>query len=236
MRENPEEAVKKKWHIHKERSIIYSNKLDKKEDKKMAKKVLFLFLVILVLMWVLTGCAKKEEKAEQEVTQVAQQAPEEAEEVAVELPEAVAQVVKEKFPEARIAEVETEEKAGLTIYDIEFKDNKGEIEVTADGQIIEIATIITLEELPEGAAQAIQKAAEGATIKRIEKEEIMAKINEAGEITKIEPSQQVFEAELVKDGQTGEITVSADGKIIKELKWEAEEKAEKEVKEEKEEK
>ena len=202
----------------------------------MAKKVLFLFLVILVLMWVLTGCAKKEEKAKQEANQVAQQAPEEAEEMAVELPAAVAQVVKEKFPEAQIAEVETEEKAGLTLYDIEFKDNKGEIEVTADGQIIEIATITTLEKLSEGAAQAIQKAAEGATIKRIEKGEIMAKINEAGEITKIEPPLQAFEAELVKDGQTGEITVSPDGKIIEELKWEAEEEAQKEVKEKKEQK
>jgi|GEM_PF-1435124 hypothetical protein len=202
----------------------------------MAKKVLFLFLVILVLMWVLTGCAKKEEKAEQEATQVAQQAPEEVEEIAVELPEAVAQVVKEKFPEAQIAEVETEEKAGLTLYDIEFKDNKGELEVTAEGQIIEIATIITLEELPEGAAQAIQKAAEGATIKRVEKEEVLAKINEAGEITKVDPPQVLFEAELVKEGQTGEIVVTADGKIVEELKWEAEEETEKEVKEEKEEK
>jgi hypothetical protein len=201
----------------------------------MAKKVLFLFLVILVMMWVFTGCAKKEETVEQEVTQVAQQAPEEEEE-AVKLPPAVAQVVKEKFPEAQIAEVETEEKAGLTLYYIEFKDNKGEIELTAEGEIIEIATIITLEELPEGAAKAIQKAAEGATIKQIEKEEILAEINEAGELTKLESPKYVYEAELVKDNQTGEIAVTAEGQVVEELKWEAKEEAEKEVKEEKKEK
>lgn len=192
----------------------------------MVRKVMLFSLVTLVFMVLFIGCAKKEQPAPEEVEQVAQQAPEK--EVTPELPPAVANIVQEKFPEAQIAKVETEEKAGLTLFDIEFEENQGEIELTSDGQIIDITTIITIDELPQGAAEAIQKAAEGATIQRIEKAEVWAEINEAGELIKLESPKYVYEAELVKDNQKGEIAVTAEGQIVEELKWKEKEEAKEE--------
>lgn len=139
-----------------------------------------------------------------------------------ELPAAVAEAVKANFPDAQIDFVEVSEEAGITLYDIEFKADKGEIEVAKDGTVLDVVTIITMEDLPGPAAEAIKKAAEGATIKRLEKSEIRAEIKEEGEegkIVKLDSPRYAYEAELVKDGQTGEIEVDSDGKIIERLKW-----------------
>ncbi len=183
-----------------------------------------------------TGCAKKGEEQADEPTMEAAQAAEteteaeEAEEAEegeeVELPEAVEAVVDEYVPGADIDFVEVAEEEGITLYDIEFKDERGEIEVTADGTIIDIVTIITMEELPEAAAAAIKKAAEGATILRLEKSEIHSEIKKEGEqgvVVKLDTHRFEYEAELEKDGQTGEITVDAEGNAVEPLKWDEEE-------------
>ncbi len=148
----------------------------------------------------------------------------------VELPAAVAEVVKEYFPNAQIDKVEMAEETGIILYDIEFKADQGEIEVTKDGTILDVVTIITMEDLPKGAAEAIQKAAEGITILRLEKSEIHSVIKEeAGKSTlvKLDSFRYVYEAELVKDGQTGEIEVDADGNITEALKWDTKDAPEK---------
>ena len=79
-----------------------------------------------------------------------------------------------------------------------------------------------MEELPEAAAQVIRNAAEGITIKRLERSEIRSEVkvqNEQGVIVKFETPKYVYEAEVEKDGRTGEITVDARGNIIEPLKW-----------------
>jgi hypothetical protein len=187
---------------------------------KHTKLILFGFVVLLALGLLLsTGCAKKEAE-EQAETQEAEEA--EAAKPEVELPPAVLEVVKVHFPDAEIDFVEAAEEYGIKLYDIEFKKDRGEIEVAEDGTIIDVVTIITIEELPEAAAQAIQKAAEGMTIKRLEKSEIYSEIKkeeDKGIIVKLDPHRFVYEAEIEKDGQTGEITVDAEGNIVEELKW-----------------
>ena len=87
-----------------------------------------------------------------------------------------------------------------------------------------------MDDLPKGAAEAIQKAAEGATILRLEKSEIHSVIKEEegkGKLVKLESFRYVYEAELVKDGQTGEIEVDADGNITEALKWDTKDSSEK---------
>lgn len=189
----------------------------------MIKKGIIPALIIGLVVWTFFGCGKKksaveEKKVEPAAEQVTEQAAEQK--PAVELPAAVAQVVKEKFPEAQIEKTEVEEKAGLTLYDIEFKEGKGEIELTSEGDIIDISTIITMEELPEGAAKAIQKAAEGATIKQLEKAEVWSEISEEGKLVKLDNPKYVYEAELIKDNVNGEIAVANDGTVVEKLKWE----------------
>jgi uncharacterized membrane protein YkoI len=39
------------------------------------------------------------------------------------------------------------------------------------------------------------------------------------ELVKLGTHRFVYEAEVEKDGQTGEITVDAEGNIVEELKW-----------------
>lgn len=145
-------------------------------------------------------------------------------ETKTELPAAVAKAVKENFPNAEIAKMDVEKEAGISLYDIEFKAGAGEIEVAEDGTVIDIATIIELKEVPKPAAEAIQKAAESAKakIKQLEKSEIRAEIQEQGgkgRIVKLASPRYVYEAELVRGNQTGEIQVAPDGKVVEALKW-----------------
>jgi uncharacterized membrane protein YkoI len=186
-------------------------------------------LVLLVLALILalglamaTACSEREaeEPAEKPATEESQ-----AEKPEVELPAAVVEAIKANVPGAEIDFVEVAEEAGITLYDIEFKSDRGEIEVAEDGTVIDVVTVISMEELPAAAAKAIQDAIEGATILRLEKSEIRSEIKKEGDVgmlVKLETSRYVYEAELEKDGQTGEIEVDAEGNITEPLKWDTE--------------
>lgn len=173
-------------------------------------------------MLVSTGCTKKE---------AALPAPEKEAEAAeatkpeVEIPATVREVMHSRFPDAEIDSVEVVEEHGITLYDIEFMDNLGEIEVAADGTILDVATIIAMEDLPLSAAEAIQKATTGMTVLRLEKSEIHSEFKMEGERTVLvllDAPRYVYEAEVKKDGKTGEITVDADGNIVELIKWDSE--------------
>lgn len=182
------------------------------------------FIVVLAFVLIMPiGCKQKaeeqEEKAEKEEAQV--------EEAIVELPAAVIEAIKADFPDAQIDTVEVAEEAGITLYDIEFKDDAGEIEVAQDGTVIDITTVITMEEIPEAAAKVLLMAAEGCTIKRLERSEVRSEIKveeEKGIIVKLDSPRYIYEAELLKDDQMGEIEVDADGNIIEELNWDIKDK------------
>jgi len=142
----------------------------------------------------------------------------------VELPPAVAKAVKENVPNAEIDKVDVEDEGGIKLYDIEFKAGKGEIEVAADGTVMDVATIIQMKDVPKPAAAAIQKTADDAkaTIKQLEKSEVRAEVKiegNKGKIVKLAAPKYVYEAELVKGKQTGEVQVTPDGKIVEALKW-----------------
>jgi hypothetical protein len=173
------------------------------------KRILFGFVVALALTLAFSiSCAKPDVEE-----QAMEPMKEEIEEAKAELPAAVAEVVKSYFPDAQIDKVEVANEADITLYDIEFKDDAGEIEV-AD------------EDLPPAAAEAIQNATEGMSIIRLEMSEIHSEIKVeegVGHVIKLEIHRFVYEAELEKDGQTGEIEVDADGNITEELKWDKKE-------------
>ena len=173
-----------------------------------------------------TGCTKQEEELEGEA-----QSTEQEEKTKVELPAAVVKAIEDNVPNAEIAKVDIEEKGGIALYDIEFKADQGEIEVAENGTVIDVVTVITMEDVPEAVAEVLKKAAEGATIIRIEKSEVWSEVKmegEQGTIVKLDSPKYVYEAELMKDDQTGEIEVAADGTIIEPLKWDTEESKEKE--------
>ena len=148
----------------------------------------------------------------------------------MELPPAVAKAVQVNCPGAEIDKMDREKEAGIILYDIEFMAGRGEIEVAEDGTVMDIATIITMKDLPKAAAEAIYKAAAGAEIKQIEKSEVRAEIKKEGEkgtLVKLASPRYVYEAELVKGEQKGEIQVAPDGTVVEGLKWNKEEAEEK---------
>jgi hypothetical protein len=149
----------------------------------------------------------------------------------VELPPAVAKAVKDNCPGAEIDKMDVEKEVGINLYDIEFKASRGEIEVAEDGTVMDITTIITMKDLPKAAAEAIQKAAVGANIKQIEKSEVRAEIKKEGEkgiIVKLASPRYVYEAEMEKGGQMGEVQVAPDGQVVEGPKWAKEEAEEQE--------
>ena len=140
----------------------------------------------------------------------------------VELPAVVAKAVRDNVAGAEIESLEVETEAGIKLYDIEFKAQRGEIEVAEDGTVMDVATIIQAKDVPKPAMDAIHKAAAGATIKELEKSEIRAEIQKEGDkgrIVRLPAPKYVYEAELVKGKQKGEIQVAPDGRIVEALKW-----------------
>jgi hypothetical protein len=168
-------------------------------------------LAVLSFVSFATISAAQEKKAGEYQTQVK-----------IVLPEAVTEAISKRFPKAEIDKMDQAEEGGITLYDIEFKADLGEIEIAADGTFMEVTTIVEMKDVPSATAAVFNAAAEGATIKEIEKSEILAEIKEEGEISRIvmlaTPSV-VYEVELVKGKEIGEIQVAPDGKIVEALKW-----------------
>lgn len=130
------------------------------------------------------------------------------------LPAAVAKAVQENRPGAEIDKLEVEKEGGFTLYDIEFKGDQGEIEVAEDGTVIDVTDVVQMTDIPAAAAAAIEKAASGRRIKRVEKAEVRARIEKdggKGRLSKLATPEYVYEAELSK----GEVEVAADGRVIK---------------------
>src|SRR5215510_3018262 len=96
------------------------------------------------------------------------------------LPAAVTQAIHANKPGAEIAQVEIEKNNGVSVYDIEFKDGKGEIEVAEDGTVIDVTDIVTMKDVPDAAAGAIKTAAKGKPIKQLERAEVRAEVVKEG--------------------------------------------------------
>jgi len=90
---------------------------------------------------------------------------------------------------------------------------------------LSVESKVELKDVPDAAAKVISQAAQKAEIKKIEREEIRAEVikDDKGnaQLVKLEEPKTVFEAELIKGDQRGEIEVAADGTVIEALKWKA---------------
>lgn len=120
------------------------------------------------------------------------------------------------YPNAEIEETEVE-KEGLKVYEVELEQNDREVEVTLapDGTLVEVETETTIQCLPEPVAKAIEKAAEGATVKEVSKEVTHAVVK----LVKLDQPQTSYEAKLSRQGTKCEIEVAADGTILEQSNW-----------------
>ena len=180
------------------------------------KHWIVLSLVAFVAAGLTAGVAWAEEakaegqKAEAKKEEAKKEAPK------VELSEAAAKAVKEAFPNATIEKVEAEEEDGVKLFEVDLKDGEAEVDVSvaADGMIVEIEMVVALKDVPEAAAAAIKKAAEGGEIQKIEKSEVRAEVKKEGDaakLVKLEKAKVTFEAKTTK----GKVVVTADGAVVK---------------------
>jgi len=120
------------------------------------------------------------------------------------LPPAVQRTVEEQSKGAVIRGFSKEVEGGKTVYEVQMKVNgRGkDISMNASGAILEVEEEVALEDVPGAARAAIEKAASG------------------GQITKVERvsggKRTAYEAHFRKDGKRREVSVSADGRELPE--------------------
>ena len=138
----------------------------------------------------------------------------------VELPPAAAEAVAKAFPNMKIEKVKAEEENGVTLFEVELEEGETEIEVevSADGLIVAIENEVEMKDVPEAAAKVILAAAEGGKVEEVKKEEIRAEVKDK-KLVKLDAAKVVYEAEIEKGTQEGEIAVDASGAIVEPLKW-----------------
>lgn len=134
------------------------------------------------------------------------------------LPAAVAQAVKENCARCSIAKATREVENGVTIYDFEFKNRQGEMDVAEDGSVIDREIVVALKDVPAAALDAIRKGAGGGKIKQVARGEIRAELKD-GQIMKLASPRYVYEADLVKGNQVAEIEVTPEGQVTEAPQW-----------------
>ena len=143
------------------------------------------------------------------------------------LPAAVLTAIDTNCPGAEIDKLEIDDEGGIKVFDLEFKADRGEIDVAEDGTVLDVATVVQLQDVPEPAAAVIRKAAGSKGVRRVEKSEVRSRIEKQdgkGRLVPIAPPELEYEAELAKGG---EIEVAADGRVIKGPKPEGQESKDK---------
>jgi len=135
----------------------------------------------------------------------------------VELPDAAAKAFKNAFPKGEIEKMDVDQENGVTVYDLEFKNGSAEqeMDIIADGTILEVTLVVDAKDVPEAAMKAIEKAAEGAKITRIENIEIRYETKD-GKVVKLAAPVTHFAAEYAKGHKTAEVVVTSDGTLTKE--------------------
>jgi hypothetical protein len=136
------------------------------------------------------------------------------------LPAPVKKTFRDKFPKAAIEKVDSEDENGVTVYDLEFRDGttEKETDITADGTMLEFTVVIDADDVPEAAMTPIRKAAEGATMKRIERIEISHETKD-GKTIKLPKTVTHYAVEMTKGARSAEIVVAADGKVVEPARW-----------------
>ena len=134
------------------------------------------------------------------------------------LPPAVAETLKKECSDCAISKATREKENGVTIYDFEFKPGQGEMDVAADGSVIDRETPARTDDVPAAALETIRKAAAGGKIKYIARDEIRAELKD-GKVIKLDSPKYAYEADLEKGKQVGEVVVTPEGQITEGPKW-----------------
>jgi len=126
------------------------------------------------------------------------------------IPKAVMEAIKAKFPDAEVTNAEKETVDGKVVYDIELKqkNRKHEMDIQEDGTVLEIENEIAVKDLPEAVTKAVEVKYPKSTIKEVMEVKLVKDKKE-----KLDHYEVTLET---GDKESLEVTVSLDGKTIKE--------------------
>ena len=140
------------------------------------------------------------------------------EEPQTQLPGAVSQAIAAAFPGATVSDAEQDTDEGVSVYDVELS-NGTNVEVTADGVILEVGYDTTMQKIPAPAAKALQAAGAGATLDGVQRVEVRADLD-GGKVVKLAQPATEYSATFKKGGKIGEVRAGADGKVLDPMEWE----------------
>jgi hypothetical protein len=132
------------------------------------------------------------------------------------LPAAIDKVFREAFPKGEIQKLDVDEENEVTVYDIEFRNGEleQETDIAGDGTILEITLVVDDKAVPVPAMKAIEKAAEGGKIGRIENINIRYETKDGKSVKLLNPVTH-FAAEITKGDRRFEVVVNPDGSKVK---------------------
>ena len=136
------------------------------------------------------------------------------------LPAPVAKAFRAAFPNAEIQKLDVEVEDGVKVYDFEFKDGsvERETDITDDGTLLEVTIVIDPKDVPAVAMKTIRKAAQGATIGRSERIEVLWEIRD-GKVIKLQKPVTRYAAELAKQNLKAEAIVTSNGTVVEPVEW-----------------
>ena len=125
------------------------------------------------------------------------------------LPEAAAEAIRNAFPDAVIEDVEREREGGVMLYVVALTEEgeESEVEVTADGIICEIESVVNVADVPPAAAARIAKRTAGGKISSIERHERRGMIR-AGKAFSLADPKVAYEVRFTLGRSKRRITVA----------------------------
>ncbi len=146
------------------------------------------------------------------------------------LPEKVRATFVDRFPNAVINKLESEQEGGVTVWDIEFRDRRTqkETDIAEDGTMLEYTVVVGKKTMPKPAMRTVEAAAKkrDAKMGRMERIEISYETKD-GKVVKLDKPRTHYAVEMTKGDQMAEIVVDARGKVVEEPMWEAPKETEK---------
>lgn len=120
------------------------------------------------------------------------------------LPPAVQKTVQQETQNATLVGLSKEVEKGKTVYELETKKSNGQTRdmmIDAAGAILSVEEEVGLESLPAAAKAAIEKAAMGGKVTKVEA------VTEGKDLS--------YEAEIAKKAKKSSIIVKPDGSVVK---------------------
>jgi uncharacterized membrane protein YkoI len=132
------------------------------------------------------------------------------------LPEAIRKAIKERFPGARVQEVERDYALGIALFEVELVTPGGQAEavLSGDGVLVEIEREVAAEDVPFGVMRALKQLSGDKQPDEIEEVQVHA----VARLVPLGRSRTAYEAEWEAEGKEIEVRVDSEGKLLSQQK------------------